>query len=173
LRHPPERLFHPGASGSARGFRLWISYAGLLLLLLIGCDADDRSGHARKQRPSGDHLVTVFTAERERVAAHHECPGSLRFRRLVRIHSQEEGRVIELLVFEGDRVTRRTRLVRLKDDLLRAQLDKAQATKRQKQLDLRRQEGLRSRRAVSEDELAQVRTALAMAQAEERLWRRA
>jgi len=141
----------------------------VLVLLLTGCGADDKGGHARRQRPSRDHLVTVFTAERAPVAARHEHPGSLRFRRLVRIHSQEEGRIIELEVFEGDLVAQGNLLVRLEDDLLRAQLDKARATKRQKQLDLQRQEGLRSRRAVSEDELAQARTALTVAQAEERL----
>ena len=47
--------------------------------------------------------------------------------------------------------------------------DKARATQEQKKLDLDRQESLRQRRAVSEDELAQARTALAVAEAEERL----
>ena len=140
-----------------------------LVLLLIGCGPDDKGGPVPRRRPSRDHLVTLYTAERAPVAARHEHPGSLRFRRLVRIHSQEEGRITELEVFEGDPVAQGNLLVRLEDDLLRAQLDKARATKRQKQLDLRRQEGLQSRRAVSEDELAQARTALTVAQAEERL----
>jgi len=146
----------------------------VLVLLLIGCGPDDKGGQARRQGPSRDHLVTVFTAEHAPVAARREHPGSLHFHRLVRIHSQEEGRIVELEVFEGDLVAQDNLLVRLEDDLLRAQLDKARATKRQKQLDLQRQEGLRSRRAVSEDELAQARTAaltvaLTVAQAEERL----
>ncbi|MCB2262312.1 MAG: efflux RND transporter periplasmic adaptor subunit [Candidatus Thiosymbion ectosymbiont of Robbea hypermnestra] len=157
-----------GVNGSGTP-RLATLSALTLLLLLTGCGADDTTGHAHGQRPSRDHLVAAFTAEHDRVAAHHERPGSLRFRRLVRIHSREEGRVIELPVFEGDRIARGALLVRLEDDLLRVQLDKAHATKRQKRLDLQRQEGLRSRRAVSEDELAQARTALAVAQAEERL----
>jgi len=140
-----------------------------LVLLLIGCGGDDKRGYASKQRPSQGHLVTVLRAERAPIAARHEHPGSLRFRRLVRIHSQEEGRITELEVFEGDLVAQDTLLVRLEDDLLRAQLDKARATKRQKQLDLQRQEGLRSRHAVSEDKLAQARTALTVAQAEGRL----
>lgn len=116
-----------------------------------------------------DHLVTLYMAERAPVAACHEHPGPLRFRRLVRIHSQEEGRITELEVFEGDPVAQGDLLVRLEDDLLRARPDKARATKQQKQLDLRCQEGLQSRRAVSEDDLAQARTALTVAQAEERL----
>jgi len=140
-----------------------------LLFLLGGCDADDTSGQAQGPPLSRDHLVTVFTAVREPVTTHHERPGSLRFRRLVRIYSQEEGRITELPVFEGDRVAPGDLLVRLENDLLRAQLAKAQATKRQKQLDLQRQEGLRARHTVSEAELAQARTALTVARAEERL----
>jgi len=139
------------------------------ILLLAGCGTDEDSASTRKKRSPADHLVTVFTAERVPAAAHHERPGSLRFRRLVRIHSQEEGRITELGVFEGDLVAQGDLLARLEDDLLRAQLDKAQATTEQKELDLQRLEGLRSRRAVSEDELAQARTALTVARAEERL----
>jgi len=141
----------------------------VLVLLLTGCSADGKDEQARRRQLARDHLVAVFTAERAPVAARHEHPGSLRFRRLVRIHSQEEGRITELEVFEGDLVAQGNLLVRLEDDLLRAQLDKARATKLQKQLDLQRQEGLRPRWAVSEDELAQARTALTVVQAEERL----
>lgn len=138
-------------------------------LVLAGCAAEDDAKGAGNKRPASPHLVTTVSAERGPVAAHHERPGSLRFRRLVRIHSQEEGRITELEVFEGDRVAQGDLLVQLEDDLLRAQLDKASATKEQKELDLDRQEGLRKKRAVSEDELAQARTALTVAQAEERL----
>lgn len=142
-----------------------------LFLLLTGCGADDKTGNAQRKRAATDHLVTVFAAERSPAAALHERPGSLRFRRLVRIYNQEEGRITALEVFEGDPVASGDLLVRLDDDLLRAQLDKAHATKEQKELDLQRQERLRKKRAVSEDELAQARTALTVAQAEERLLR--
>lgn len=145
---------------------------GLLFLIgvLNGCGGDDRAakGPAEKRQGS-EHLVSVFTAAPAAVAAHHEHPGSLRFRRLVRIYSQEEGRITELSVFEGDAVEKDQLLVRLEDDLLRAELDKVRATKEQEQLDLERLEGLRKKRAVSEDELAQARTSLAVASAEERL----
>jgi RND family efflux transporter MFP subunit len=140
-----------------------------LVLLLTGCGGDNEPAGASAKRPPPDHLVTVHTAATGHLAAHHERPGSLRFRRLVRIHSQEEGRITELEVFEGDLVSEGDPLVQLEDDLLAAQLDKARATKQQKKLDLERQEGLRKKRAVSEDELAQARTALTVAEAEERL----
>lgn len=140
-----------------------------LVLFLTGCGETNNAKDPGEKRPTSPHLVTAITAEQGPVAVHHERPGSLRFRRLVRIFSQEEGRITELAVFEGDLVAQGDPLVHLEDDLLRAQLDKARATKKQKELDLERQEGLRKKRAVSEDELAQARTALAVAEAEERL----
>lgn len=71
--------------------------------------------------------------------------------------------------FEGDRVAAGQVLVELDDELLRVEADKAIATREQKALDFQRLLGLRTRQAVSEDELAQARTALAVAQADERL----
>lgn len=113
--------------------------------------------------------MTAIVAERTPLATSQERPGTLRYRRLVRIFSQEEGRITELTLFEGDRVAQGQPLVRLEDDLLRAERDKAQATAAQKRLDLDRLEDLRRKRAASEDEVAQASTALALAQADLRL----
>jgi RND family efflux transporter MFP subunit len=120
-------------------------------------------------RARSDHLVTVVVTERTPLATTQERPGTLRYRRLVRLFSQEEGRVTELALFEGDKVVEGQTLVRLEDELLRAERDKAQATEAQKRLDLSRLEDLRRRRAASEDEVAQASTALALAQADLRL----
>lgn len=139
-----------------------------LAFALSGCPgpaSDDKP----KARPASAHLVTVEAIDRSPVTGHHERPGTLRLRRLVRIHSQEEGRVTHLEVFEGDQVQAGQVLVELDRTLLQAELDKAIATREQKRLDLKRLEGLLKRNAVSEDELAQARTALTVAEAEERL----
>lgn len=138
-----------------------------LALVVAGCPSPEQ-GKTETRAPSA-HLVTAVTAERAQVAGHHERPGSLRLRRLVRIHSQEEGRVTQLDVFEGDPVQAGQDLVRLDQTLLQAELDKTRATREQKRLDLARLEGLVKRNAVSEDEIAQARTAYTVAQAEERL----
>jgi RND family efflux transporter MFP subunit len=110
-----------------------------------------------------------MVAERTSIATTQERPGTLRHRRLVRIFSQEEGRITDLDLFEGDQVTQGQTLVRLEDDLLRAERDKTQATEAQKRLDLSRLEDLRRKRAASEDEVAQATTALALAEADLRL----
>ena len=119
--------------------------------------------------PSTAHLVTAITAERASVSIQYERPGSLRLRRLVRLYSQEEGRILALEVFEGDQVEQGQTLVRLEDDLLRAELDAARATSAQKRLDRQRLEALAGRGGASDDELAQARTAVTVAEAQVRV----
>jgi len=147
-----------------------------LTLLSVGCgDAPFGSKpsadaeRTRPARPATEHLVTSITTERASVSVPHERPGSLRLRRLVRLHSQEEGRITELEVFEGDAVEQGQTLIRLEDDLLSAELDAARATAAQERLDLKRLAGLAGRGAASEDELAQARTAVAVAEAQVRV----
>lgn len=155
---------------TTRTLQRWLGVPLLLLAVLVGCRqsgetaATGRSGGARS-----DHLVTVVTTELTPVSTTQERPGTLRYRRLVRIFSQEEGRVTELTLFEGDKVSQGQTLVRLEDDLLDAERDKARATEAQKRLDLSRLEDLRRKRAASDDEVAQAGTALALAQADLRL----
>ena len=161
-------MSHLGSGRRPRPARVALAaWAFAAALALGGCPSPEQ-GKTEARSPSS-HLVTTVAAERTQVAGHHERPGSLRLRRLVRIHSQEEGRVTRLEVFEGDRVEAGQDLVTLDRTLLQAELDKTRATREQKRLDLARLEGLLKRNAVSEDEIAQARTALAVAKAEERL----
>lgn len=165
----PESGVHPRPVLAPR----WISRAAAalaLVQLLTGCNQIEGPPSAgRSTRAPATHLVTAIVAERTPIATTQERPGTLRYRRLVRIFSQEEGRITELALFEGDQVTEGQILVRLEDDLLRAERDKAQATEAQKRLDLSRLEDLRRRRAAAEDEVAQASTALALAEADLRL----
>jgi RND family efflux transporter MFP subunit len=143
---------------------------GLIALVTAaaGCSDQGADSTARSEAPSG-HLVTTIIAERAPVAMQYERPGSLALRRVVRIYSQEEGRITALEGFEGDRVREGQTLVGLEDALLRAELDAARATRAQERLDLRRFEGLSKRGGASEDEIAQARTAVAVAEAQVRL----
>jgi RND family efflux transporter MFP subunit len=156
---------HPGSGRRPRAALVLGTLA--TSLTLFGCPAPDQG--KREPRAPSAHLVTAVVAERAQVTGHHERPGSLRLRRLVRIHSQEEGRVSRLDSFEGDRMEAGQEVAALDRTLLQAELDKARATREQKRLDLARLEGLVKRNAVSEDEIAQARTAYTVAQAEERL----
>jgi RND family efflux transporter MFP subunit len=137
------------------------------ILALAGCQEQPPSRPAMKKPRA--HLVEVEQVEWRPVSTAHERTGSLRSRRLVRIHNQEEGRIIDLPHFEGDLVQAGELLVSMEDALLKAQLAKARATTAQAHLDLERISNLVERRAASRDELAQVNTRLEVAQAEEQL----
>jgi RND family efflux transporter MFP subunit len=157
------------------GLLLTTALAVFCALLIGGCerlgggDADTAASvNATKPEPRG-HLVTSMVAERAPVSTRHERPGTLKLRRIARLHSQEEGRIRSLDVFEGDRVRAGQVLVSLDDARLRAELDKTRATLAQERLDLRRFEDLAKRNAASQDDLAQARTAVALAEADLRL----
>lgn len=70
---------------------------------------------------------------------------------------------------EGDRVRAGEVLLRYDDRILRAQLDKAAATRMQAELDLARNRQLKAKGFVSEDAVSRVATVLEVARAEERL----
>lgn len=141
----------------------------LMLILLLAACSPGSEAPTHASRAPNEHLVASVRVELAPSATSHERPGSLRYRQLVRIFSQEEGRVAELSLFEGDLVEAGQPLVQLEDDLLGAELDKARATHAQTELDVRRLDDLVRKRAASDAELAQARTAMAVAQAEVRL----
>jgi len=138
-------------------------------LLLVGCT--DPAPAAKNGSPKGPkvHLVEVIQASPEKSHTQHQRSGTLKARRTVRIHTQEEGRINRVPLYEGDRVEKGDLLVELDSSLLRAQLDKAKATRRQALLDRNRLTGLVKKRAASKDELARTNTALDVAIAEQKL----
>jgi RND family efflux transporter MFP subunit len=140
------------------------------VLLVSGCTPGDGAqapGPAGKARP--DHLVSVVALEPAPRLIEAERTASLRYRRQVRVHAQEEGRVVALPFYESDRVDAGETVARLDDSLLQAERDKARANRDQRRTDLDRLADLRRKRAASEDEVAQAETALAVAEAELRM----
>ena len=155
---------------SSHRLLLLLLTAPLLLLWLGGCSEAPPSGpKKKKQRTPQEHLVEVMGVKRESISTAHERSGTLRARRRVEIHNQEEGRIHELPFYEGDRVTRGQILVRLDDDLLQAVLDKARANTGLARINLKRVRDLIKKRAASEDERARAKTALDVAEAEQKL----
>lgn len=138
---------------------------------LSGCDDTAPPSTARKAQSARVHWVETVAAKTQRVGHTALRTGTLEPLRKVNIFNQEEGRITEIAFHEGDRVKRDQVLVRLDDALLRAQLDKAAATRSQAALDLSRLRGLVKRRLAAEDELARADTALKVAQAEHDLLR--
>ncbi len=145
-----------------------VRLCGLVLLVwLVAACGDTSSGQgAAPAAPAREHLVEIAEVEREAVGHSVVRTGTLRARREVRLHTQEEGSVVEFPYFEGDRVEAGAIVARLDDELLRAQLDRARATLRQAGADHERLKRLIANRLVSEDELARAETALQVARAE-------
>lgn len=156
-------------------FRFVTAFAATGLLLaaaLLGASdvaAADTDSAGKAKKPRAAHLIQTTRVVRAPHAVTSVALGSLRYRRLVRIHAQEEGRVLEVNGFEGDPTTSGQVLIRLDDILIRAALDKARAERRQAELDAKRVKRLAAKKLASEDEIARTRTALNVARAEEQL----
>jgi len=135
---------------------------------LIGCgDSSDPTAKKRKQRPA--QLVELATVETQPIQHKSLRTGTLKARKTIRIFNQEEGSLTSLPFYEGDIVNKGDVLLKIDDKLLRAQFDKANATLEQTQQDLKRLQKLRKKRLVAEDEVNRARTALNVAEAEQRL----
>ena len=134
--------------------------------MLAACGPSSPPEQARAERP---HLVETAPVVEASLSLIRTRTGTLRARHEVMIHTQEEGRIIELPFYEGDRVQAGQVLVRLDDALIQAQLARASATRKQAEQDLRRLQELRTRNLVSEEEHARAQTQLEVARADEQL----
>lgn len=139
----------------------------VLAAAVAGCGTESNGKPAAPPPPA--HLVELALAAPGSLSYSADRAGSLRALREVMIVNQEEGRLTELRVREGDRVRAGEVLVRYDERILRAQLDKASAALGQAELDHDRNRQLRAKGFVSEDAVARAATNLEIARAEVRL----
>jgi RND family efflux transporter MFP subunit len=125
----------------------------------------------RARRPKREHLVEIANARTETLHLTSVYSGSLRTRRNVRIHVQEEGRVSATPHFEGDAVRAGALLFSLDAALLEAQLARSVAVRTETESNFKRLSGLRTRRMVGEDEYLRAETAVQVARADETVLR--
>lgn len=143
-----------------------------LVALTGGCNAPavPDATNAQQDKPARPtHRVEVATAVMLASTIERHRTGTLAARRQVRVLAREEGALLEVKVREGTRVDREQVLAQLDDSLLRAQLRKTTALRRQAEQDVARLEQLRPSNLASEDELARARTVLETTRAEEQL----
>lgn len=142
-------------------------------LLLAACTQDADSAAAPKKESKGKktHLVELATVTRDTLSLSRVYTGSLRARRVVRVHVQEEGRITSLPHFEGDAVAEGDELLRLDPTLLSTEVDKAVAVRREALANLKRLERLSASRMVAEEEVLRARTTVDVAKADEALLR--
>ncbi len=144
---------------------VWLSVT-LVLLVITACSRETPEKPQTKSKGK-DHLVEAVVVERSRLGVERIRTGTLRARREVAIHNQEEGEIIHLPYFEGDLIKNGDVVVRLDDKLLRSQLGRAQATRHQADQDLKRIQNLFKKKLVSDEELNRAETAVEVARADE------
>jgi len=135
---------------------------------LLAC-SDDSGQDQRKRAKRPAQLVEYATVDIRPIQHKSQRTGTLKARKTIRIFNQEEGSLTSLPFYEGDTIKTGDILLKIDDKLLRAQFDKAKATLQQAQQDLRRLQKLRKKRLVAEDEINRARTALNVAEAEQRV----
>jgi len=136
------------------------------LILLGGCSQDTEPLRSNKHAGNTAKRVEAVDASIRELAYTLERTGSLKAKRRVQLYNQEEGRLVEIRFYEGDTVTKDELLIRLDDSLLKAELDKARATRRQAKENRNRIKTLQSKRMASDDERLQAVTNLLIATAE-------
>ncbi|HBE92507.1 MAG TPA: efflux transporter periplasmic adaptor subunit [Gammaproteobacteria bacterium] len=133
-------------------------------LMLSGCDQPTAQ---KKHRKDKHHLVETIQVEHSDIGISQLRTGTLKARHEIEIYNQEEGRITELPFYEGDRVSKGDLIVQLDGNLLRAQLDRAVAKRRQAEQDLKRLRELFTKKLTTEEALSRGETELAVARADE------
>ncbi|MGB5606032.1 MAG: efflux RND transporter periplasmic adaptor subunit [Gammaproteobacteria bacterium] len=147
---------------------IWSLFTLLVLPGLAGCDRGaGNDGVQRKD--TQDHLVETAPVVIDNLSVVRTRTGTLRARREVRVFTQEEGRITQLPFYEGDAIKQGDVLVRLDDTLIRAQLGRASATRKQAEHDAERLKKLIARKVVTEDEYTRALTAVDVARADEQV----
>ncbi len=141
----------------------------LVVALMPGCreSPETSPGATPAAAPSRSQLVQIAEVRRENIALHSTHSGTLKARRTARIFNQEEGRITEFPLFEGDHVEAGTVVATFDDALLQARLAKAVARRRKFEADADRLRRLVQSRLTTQDELAQVQLSLDVAAADE------
>ncbi len=135
----------------------------LLGLQLLACN--DSSQSKQTSKPV-EHLVEIVLASRQNSSVEQTITGTLQAIRSVRIINQVPGLLTALPVYPGDVVKQGQTLLKLDDNLLKAEMHKAQATLNQTKVDYRRLKDLAPRNLASESEVAQARTLNEIAEAD-------
>lgn len=139
-----------------------------LSLFLLSCSSDTKqpkSGHSARSA----HLVELSQVNFAAIQHKSQRTGTLKARKTIRIFNQEEGTLTSLPFYEGDHVKKGDVLLKIDDQLLQVQFDKAAATLEQAKQDLLRLQKLRKKRLIAEAEVNRAKTALNIAEAEQRL----
>ena len=144
----------------------------LFSVSLTSCDSfdSDSKSAANKSHSSrtGLHRVEVIDIDNKPVSLQQTVSGTLEAVTRIRLYNEESGRIVEMPFHEGDYVNKGTLLVQLDNELLKTDVDKAKASKEQAEVNLSRLKKLLPKKISTEEEVANARTELDLAIAEEK-----
>jgi membrane fusion protein, multidrug efflux system len=136
--------------------------------VLIACDNDGDLNINTKKTTQSTHRVAVATVENKPVSLVQTVSGTMEAVTKIRLYNEESGRIVKLPYYEGDTVKQGTLLVQLDNELLKTDVAKATASKEQAEVDLSRLKKLLPKQISTEEEVANARTVLDLAVAEEK-----
>jgi len=143
----------------------------LSLTFALSACTDSSEQQKKKKRKQRSHLVATTNSTIETLSTSSTRTGTLEVLRHVKIFNQEEGKITLARFYPGDTFKQGDVLITIDGSLLRAQLDKATATRKQAEQDLKRIHTLVKKRLAAEDEKARTATAVRVTIAEEDLLR--
>ena len=145
--------------------------AVLFTTVLTSCDSfnSDSKSAANKSHSSRSsvHRVDVISIDNKPVSLEQTVSGTLEAVTKIRLYNEESGRIIKMPFHEGDSVKKGTLLVQLDNELLKTDVDKAKASREQAKVNLSRLKKLLPKQISTEEEVANARTELDLAIAEE------
>jgi len=139
----------------------------ILILSLIACDKGSELQAPRHGTKQSLHRVETVIVEMRSVSLEQIVSGTLEAVTKIRLYNEESGRITKLPFHEGDDVKKGTLLVQLDNALIKIDVAKAKASRKQTKLDLSRIKKLLTKKITTEDEVAKAQTALDLARAEE------
>ena len=136
--------------------------------VLVSCDdATDTNVLSKRYQPS-IHRVDVVIADKKSVYLTQKLSGTLEAKTKIRLYNEESGRITKLPYYEGDSVDKGTLLIQLDNEFVKIDLAKARAAREQAKVDLDRLKKLLPNNISTEEEVANARTELDLAIAEEK-----
>ncbi len=136
------------------------------IMFLQGCSDSDKHA-SKKQLPLQVATTQVrFSAMQSTNIA----TGVLAAIRKVNVFNETEGRILEIPVFAGDKVSKGQTIIKLDDSIIQAELARANAVLAQAELDFKRQSRLKKKGLISDDILTRAKTAVDVASANTRVY---
>jgi RND family efflux transporter MFP subunit len=136
--------------------------------LVTACDKSSDADFTTKKAQQTSHRVEIITVENKPVYLLQTVSGTLEAVTKIRLYNEESGRIVKLPYHEGDAVKQDTLLVQLDNELLKTDVAKARASREQAKVDLSRLKKLLPKQISTEEEVANARTILDLAIAEEK-----